>query len=155
MLLNVTENLELNAAAPAVWQLLRNTEKLAALVPGVQKVERVDSPDKEAYRVQVMEKVGPFKVTMKLEIAVTSAVELQSLAASVKGGDTTGLSRATGTVAVALKPSEAGTSMEFAVNVEVLGKLAALGAPVIRRRVTELFNEFGKNVTAEFGAAQS
>jgi uncharacterized protein len=160
VLLNVTEKLELNSPQTSVWQLLRDTERLARLVPGVQSVERIessdmDSSDKEAYRVQVMEKVGPFKVTMKLEIGVTETVEPSVLSATVKGGDAIGMSRATGAVRVELNPSASGTSMSFHVNVEVLGKLATLGAPVIRRRVTELFSEFGRRVVAEFPVAAS
>jgi carbon monoxide dehydrogenase subunit G len=155
VLLNVTENLELAAAGADVWLLLRDTERVARLVPGVQSVEPMESPGKEAYRVQVMEKVGPFKVTMKLEVAVSETVEMEVLGATLKGGDATGLSRATGTLRVELTPSAAGTSMRIVVNVEVLGKLAALGASVIRRRVTELFNEFGQRVVVEFGAVKS
>jgi carbon monoxide dehydrogenase subunit G len=124
-------------------------------VPGVQSVERIESSDKEAYRVQVMEKVGPFKVTMKLEIGVTEIVEPSVLGATVKGGDAIGMSRATGTVRVESSELSSGTSMSFKVNVEVLGKLATLGAPVIRRRVTELFSEFGRRVIAEFPVGTS
>jgi carbon monoxide dehydrogenase subunit G len=155
VLLNVTENLEINAPQTSVWQLLRDTERLARLVPGVQSVERIESSDKEAYRVQVMEKVGPFKVTMKLEIGVTEIVEPSVLGATVKGGDAIGMSRATGTVRVESSELSSGTSMSFKVNVEVLGKLATLGAPVIRRRVTELFSEFGRRVIAEFPVGTS
>jgi carbon monoxide dehydrogenase subunit G len=155
VLLNVTENLEINAPQTSVWKLLRDTERLARLVPGVQSVERIESSDKEAYRVQVMEKVGPFKVTMKLEIGVTEIVEPSVLGATVKGGDAIGMSRATGTVRVESSELSSGTSMSFKVNVEVLGKLATLGAPVIRRRVTELFSEFGRRVIAEFPVGTS
>lgn len=155
MLLNVTENLELAAGIEDVWRLLRDTGRLAKLVPGVQSVERIDAVDREAYRVQVMEKVGPFKVTMKLEIGVSEAIEPAVLGATVKGGDAMGMSRATGTLRVELTPSAGGTAMSFTLNIEVLGKLAALGGPVIRRRVAELFNEFGKSVVAEFEGGKS
>jgi carbon monoxide dehydrogenase subunit G len=150
MLLNVTENLELGAAGADVWRLLRDTERFARLVASVQSIEPMEFPDKEAYRVQVMEKVGPFKVIMKLDVAVTESIELEALGATVKGVDAAGRSRATGTLRVELTPSTIGTLMRFVVNVEVLGKLATLGAPVIRRRVTELFSDFGQRVVAEF-----
>jgi carbon monoxide dehydrogenase subunit G len=45
--------------------------------------------------------------------------------------------------------------MEFEVAVEVLGKLATLGASVIRRKVNELFSEFGRRIRAEFEVAQT
>jgi carbon monoxide dehydrogenase subunit G len=154
VLLNVTENLEIAASQSEVWRLLNDTPRLAALVPGVEEAARIDAAEKEAYRVRVTEKVGPFKVTMKLEVTVTQRVEPSLVNASVKGGDAMGMGRATGSIGVRLANSEAGTALTLNVNVEVLGKLATLGAPVVRRRVTELFGEFGRRMVAEFQAVQ-
>ena len=157
MLLNVTENLEIATTPAEVWRLLNDTARLAALVPGVEEAIRIERSEQEAYRVRVTEKVGPFKVTMKLEVTVTERVEPSMVGASVKGGDAMGMGRATGSIGVALTPLESGTALALMVNVEVLGKLATLGAPVVRRRVTELFGEFGRRVVAseEFQAVQS
>jgi carbon monoxide dehydrogenase subunit G len=155
VLLNVTENFELAALQADAWRLLRDTPRLAALVPGVDAVSRIEDPGREAYNVQVTEKVGPFKVSMKLEVGVTEALEPSALSAVVKGGDAGGKSRATGPIRMELSPLEAGTMMTLNVQVEILGKLATLGAPVIRRRVTELFKEFGRRVVVEFQAVGS
>jgi uncharacterized protein len=155
VLLNVTENLELAANQEDVWRLLRNTERLAALVPGVQSVQRLQSPEREAYHIHLMERVGPFKVKMQIEAGITEAIDSTLLGATVRGGDPEKKSRATGAVRVELSPSAAGTSMNFVVNMEILGKLATLGAPVMKRRVNELFSEFGRRVTAEFAAGQA
>ena len=155
MLLNIVENLELTASGAEAWGLLRDTQRLARLIPGVQSVDPLECPGREAYLAQVMEKVGPFKVTMRIEVAVTETVEMEAMGATLRGADAGGRSRATGALRVELTPSVAGKSMRMAVNVEVLGKLAALGAPVIRRRVTELFSEFGQRVMAEFEAAKA
>jgi carbon monoxide dehydrogenase subunit G len=154
VLLNVTENLEIGAAQAEVWKLLNDTARLAALVPGVEEAVRIEPSDLEAYRVRVTEKVGPFKVTMKLEVTVTGRAEPSAIGASVKGGDAMGMARATGSIGVALAPLESGTALTLTVNVEILGKLATLGAPVVRRRVTELFGEFGRRMVAEFQAVQ-
>jgi carbon monoxide dehydrogenase subunit G len=154
MLLNITENLELAATQPEVWRLLRDTQRLATLVPGVESVSRIEAAELEAYEAKVTEKVGPFKVTMKLEVTIIAAVELSELKVSVNGGDTTKLSRATGPIRVELSACENGTSMRLEIAIEVLGKLATLGASVIRRRVNELFAEFGRRVVAEFQAAK-
>ena len=155
MLLNVTEKLEIAAEQADVWKLLNDTVRLAALVPGVEESVAIENAEKEAYRVRVTEKVGPFKVTMKLEVTVTDKSEPSAVDASVKGGDAMGMGRATGTIRVELSPAGSGTTMTLAINVEVLGKMATLGAPVVRRRVTELFAEFGRRVVAEFQAVES
>jgi len=155
VLLNVTENLEIGAAPAEVWKLMNDTVRLAALVPGVEEASPMEGAAQESYHVRVTEKVGPFKVTMKLEVMVTERVEPSIVDASVKGGDAMGMGRATGTIAVRLAPLASGTALTVTVNVEVLGKLATLGAPVIRRRVTELFGEFGRRVVGEFQAGEA
>ncbi|HKE25590.1 MAG TPA: SRPBCC domain-containing protein [Bryobacteraceae bacterium] len=155
MLLNVSEKFELAAPQAHAWRLMRDTQRLAALVPGVDSVARIEDPEREAYQAQVTEKVGPFKVSMKLEVAVTEAIEPSAISAIVKGGDVGGKSRATGPIRMELTQNSAGTVMALDVQVEILGKLATLGAPVIRRRVAELFKEFGRRVVVEFQAVES
>jgi len=155
VLLNVSEKFELAAPQAHAWRLMRDTQRLAALVPGVDSVARIEDPEREAYQVQVTEKVGPFKVSMKLEVGVTEVLEPSTISATLKGGDAGGKSRATGPIRIELSPNAAGTIMTLNVQVEILGKLATLGAPVIRRRVTELFKEFGRRVVVEFQAVGS
>jgi hypothetical protein len=40
--------------------------------------------------------------------------------------------------------------MQFQADIEILGKLASLGAIPIRRRATEKFAEFARNIQAQF-----
>src|SRR5947208_1128853 len=108
MLLNVQESLQLGTTISDAWRLLRDTERLAKLVPGVDSVFRLDDPEREAHRVQVTEKVGPFKVTMKLDVTVTEVADLSALGATVKGGDVKGLTRATGPIRVELSELPSG-----------------------------------------------
>ena len=42
--------------------------------------------------------------------------------------------------------------MHFEASVEILGKLATLGAVPIRRRTTQVFAEFAKNIQGQFEA---
>jgi carbon monoxide dehydrogenase subunit G len=164
--LNVAENLQLEAAADEVWRLLRDTSRLAGLLPGVENVTALTNAGHEAYAARVAEKVGPFKVTMNLEIQVTEMVEGQSLKASVKGGDSLGMNRVTGTIQVVLKPADADgpddgaqnqaqTMMHFEAAIEVLGKLATLGAPVVRRKTSDMFSEFARRIQGQFAKVSS
>ncbi len=107
---------------------------------------------KEAYTAKVSEKIGPFKITMNLEVRVTEAVEPSMLKATLKGADSMGMNRMTGTMQVALTPAPPGTQMHFEASVEILGKLATLGAVPIRRRATQVFAEFAKNIQGQFEA---
>ena len=157
MLLNLVEDLHLDASAEDVWKLLRDTPRLAGLLPGVESVKSLDDPDTEAYAATVHDKIGPFKVTLNLELRVIEAAEQRLLKAALKGADLHNLNRLTGTLQVALHPAETAsrTRMHFEASVEILGKLATLGAIPMKRRTTQLFGEFARNIQVQFAPENS
>lgn len=152
MLVKLTEELPLNASIDQVWELLRDTRRLAGLLPGVESVERVFSDENEAYSARVTDKIGPFKITMNLEVRITGLSEPSALKAALRGADAMRVNHMTGSMQVALMPAASGTQMRFEASIEVLGPLATLGAVPIRRRTTELFAKFTRNVQGEFAA---
>jgi carbon monoxide dehydrogenase subunit G len=149
MLLKLAEELPLHASAEEVWKLLRDTPRLTSLLPGVENVARLSEDGKETYAARVNEKIGPFKITMNLNVCITETVEPSFLKATLKGADSMGLNRMTGSMQVALSPGLSGTQMHFEASIEVLGKLATLGAVPIRRRTTQVFAEFAKNIQGQ------
>jgi carbon monoxide dehydrogenase subunit G len=155
MLLKLTEELPLNAPIDEVWKLLRDTPRLTGLLPGVENVAALNEDGLEEYVASVSEKIGPFKITMNLEVRVTETVEPFLLIAAIKGADSMGLNRITGSMQVALSPASSGTQMHFEASIEILGKLATLGAVPIRRRTTQAFAEFAQNIQGQFAKERS
>ncbi len=155
MLLKLTEELPLDAPLAEVWQLLRDTPRLTALLPGVEYVTLLNEAGAEAYSATISDKIGPFKITMNMEVRVTETVEPSLLKAGIKGADSMGLNRMTGSMQVALRPGPSGTQMHFEASIEILGKLATMGAVPIRRRTTQVFAEFAKNIQGEFAKERS
>jgi hypothetical protein len=51
---------------------------------------------------------------------------------------------------ITLIPVSPTAQMRFEAEIEILGKLATLGAAPVRRRVTERFAEFARNIQAQF-----
>jgi carbon monoxide dehydrogenase subunit G len=152
VLLKLAEELPLNAPVDQVWKLLRDTPRLTGLLPGVENVVPLKEDGNEAYAAKVSEKIGPFKITMNLEVRIAELVEPSLLKASLKGADAMCLNRMTGSMQVALSAAPCGTQMHFEASIEVLGKLATLGAVPIRRRTTQVFAEFAKNIQGQFAA---
>ncbi len=152
MLLKLTQNLSLDVPPEQPWQLLRDTERMAALIPGVESVKRVsENGGDEKYSVQIMEKVGPFRLRLSMNVQVVDTVEPSLLRAELSGADGGGSNRVSGTLFAEIKKVEpSGSLLVFDVSVEVLGKLAALGAVPIRRRFTELFAQFAERVQKQF-----
>jgi carbon monoxide dehydrogenase subunit G len=152
VLLKLAEELPLSAPVDQVWKLLRDTPRLTGLLPGVENVVPLKEDGVEAYVAKVSEKIGPFKITMNLEVRIVDLAEPALLKASLKGADPMGLNRMTGSMQVALNAAPCGTQMHFEASIEVLGKLATLGAIPIRRRTTQVFAEFAKNIQGQFAA---
>jgi len=150
MLLKLTEEVALDASVEEVWNLLRDTPRLTRLLPGVENVAPLNEEGVEAYAANVSEKIGPFKITMNLEVRVTEAIAPIQLKAAIKGADSMALNRITGSMQVALSPASSGTQMHFEASIEILGKLATLGAVPIRQRTTQAFAEFAQNIQGQF-----
>lgn len=150
MLLKVSEELNVDASPEEIWKLLRDTPRLAALLPGVESVAPLNEPGVEAYQAKARDKIGPFKVALNLEIHLTETQEPSCLRASLKGGDSIGLNRVMGSLQIMLAPASSSTHMKFEADIEILGKLATLGAVPIRRRATAKFGEFARNIQAQF-----
>lgn len=155
MLLKITEELPLDAPRDEVWKLLRDTPRLTALLPGVESVTSLNEAGVEAYSAKASDKVGPFKITMNIEVRITEATEPSRLKAAIKGADSMGLNRMTGSLQVSLSAASPGTKMYFEVSIEILGKLATLGAVPIRRRTAQVFTEFAQNIQSEFAKEPS
>ena len=151
MLVNSSQTLTLAATQQDAWNLLRDTKRLAALIPGVESVTSVDV---EKHVARVVERVGPFRLTLNLEVRIVQAVEPSLLQAEVSGVDLLGQNRISGTLSAELKKaSSAETLLTMDSRVEVTGKLATLGAAPIRRRANELFAQFAERLLDEFSPA--
>lgn len=155
VILKLAEELPLNAPVDEVWKLLRDTPRLTSLLPGVENVAPLKEEGNEAYAATVSEKIGPFKITMNLEVRIAELVEPSLLKALLKGADSMGLNRMTGSMQAVLSAVSCGTQMHFEASIEVLGKLATLGAVPIRRRTTQVFAEFAKNIQGQFATDAS
>jgi carbon monoxide dehydrogenase subunit G len=162
MLVNLTETLTLAAKQQDAWMLLRDTKRLAALIPGVESITSESAsavnasaaPAGERHVADVVEKVGPFRLNLKLGVTILRTVEPSIIEAELKGADAKSQNRVSGTLRAELKPIDAyETVLRVDASVEVLGKLAALGAPAIKKRTNELFAQFTERLHDEFRAA--
>ena len=151
MLVNLTHTLTLATTQQDAWNLLRDTKRLAALIPSVESVTPVDV---EKHVARIVERVGPFRLSLKLEVTIVQAVEPSLLQAALSGADSHGQNRLSGTICAELKKaSSAGTLLSMDSRVEVTGKLATLGAAPIRRRANELFAQFAERLQGQFSTA--
>jgi carbon monoxide dehydrogenase subunit G len=153
VLLEITKVAEVGAAPADAWSLIRDVPRLSGWIPNVSDLEVVD--EDRQYRAVVADKVGPFRVQVPVQIELLDVDAPRRIVASLVGNDRGNLARVRGTLEAAVEPvaDEAGARLTLGVRLEVLGRLATLGAAPMRRRADEIFGEFARCLERELSAA--
>jgi carbon monoxide dehydrogenase subunit G len=120
--------IEIAAPPSAVWEVVIDPLSLAACVPGVQEVNRVDD---RTFTGRITASVGPVDGQFTFESVITRA-EQPELEVEMQGQDSVTKSRLTTSMQVALEPAGAGTVLVYQAQVNVKGRLAILGEMVLR-----------------------
>jgi uncharacterized protein len=149
VLFEVSKVASVGVPPAAAWELLRDVPRLSGCIPKVSDVQAVEA-DKR-YTAVVSDKIGPFALTIPVKIEIDSVEPPRRIAASLTGDDKKGQARVKGTLEATAEPgaSEASTELTLSMRMEILGRLASLGAVPIRRRADDIFNEFVQRVQAE------
>ena len=153
MLLEVTKVTVVGVPQVAAWALLRDVQRLSACLPKVSDLV-VEEPDTR-YTAVVSDRLGPFSLQVPVRIKVLDVEQPRHIMAELTGDDKRGQARVRGTLEATAEtqPDGAGTTLTLSMRVEVLGKLATLGAIPMRRRADEIFSEFAERVRAELDTA--
>jgi carbon monoxide dehydrogenase subunit G len=143
MRLEIAKTADLASAPEQVWDALRQPEWVAACLPDIEAFAATDTPGR--YATTLVEKLGPFSVRVALSIDVSEHPETRTMVARIAGEDRGGAARVRGEVRAQVAPAEsAGSVLDVTSDVEVLGRLASLGAVPIRRRGDQVFEAFIK-----------
>jgi carbon monoxide dehydrogenase subunit G len=146
MLLEIAKQADIVVAPEAAWALLRDFPELAMCIPNVADLEEVE-PDRR-YGATITDKIGPFRVTVPVRIAIESIEEPRRIVAAISGNDAKGQARLKGNLEATVDPEGNGTRLVVSTRIDVLGKLATLGAAPMRRRADQIFDEFIARVSA-------
>lgn len=139
-------NQEVIIAAPRqkVWDFIWNVEEFAFCVPGVTAVEKVDETH---YNVRVEQKISFLKAKFDIQIAIEEQREPEYIRTSGEGKDSKiGASLRQSNVVTLEALSENETKMSIHSNVDVFGKLGAMGFSVIKNQANKIFGQFAQNV---------
>jgi carbon monoxide dehydrogenase subunit G len=145
MLLTIEKTVNLVSAPADVWALLQQPERVAACLPNVQDFRPDGEPDR--YATLLVERLGPFAVRIPLNLDVAVDASAQRVVARVSGEDRAGQARVRGEVRASVRAADGeGCVLTVSSDVEVLGRMATLGAVPIRRRGDQVFDQFVSNL---------
>jgi uncharacterized protein len=140
---------EVAIAAPRekVWKFIWDVDRFIACVPGCKEAKTLEEGKK--YSAIMVERVGPFKVEFPTTIEVLERDELSHIKAQASGADNKIGSRMKIDLDVHLSEQDNKTVVSFVAGVDILGKLAALGHGIIKRKADQVLDEFAQAVKAK------
>lgn len=141
----------LPASAAELWAIFFDVQRVAGLIPGCENVTEVE-PLKE-FSALMKQKIGPFKLEMPTTIVLGAYTLERYVELSATGRD-----KFTGTsidVRMKVNLDERQTNdvkeckLGIDAEMQVAGRLASLGYPVVKKRSEELFGEFERRLRNE------
>jgi carbon monoxide dehydrogenase subunit G len=129
-----------------VWNTLLDVERVAPCMPGAEVLERVGD---DAYKVGVTVKVGPISMTYRGEVQIVERDEQAHRATMrVKAKEARGQGTADARAQMTLAEQSNGTDVTIDTEVQLSGKVAAMGQGVIADVSGKLVETFAENLAA-------
>src|SRR5947207_6725740 len=116
MLVNFSQKLTVDAKQQDAWNLLRDAKRLANLIPGIESITEADPLGK--FVARVMERVGPFRLNLNLEVRIVNATEPSLLQAELTGADSRGQNRLSGTLKAELRENSSVSSTATLITMD-------------------------------------
>jgi len=132
-----------------VWRGLNDPEVLRRAIPGCEAMEQTGETE---FTATVVARVGPVSASFRGKVELSDLVPPVSYRISGRGqGGAAGFAK--GGAEITLTPEGAGTRLTYLADVEVGGKLAAVGGRLIqgvaRKNAEDFFNAFSRVVTGD------
>jgi 2-furoyl-CoA dehydrogenase large subunit len=134
-------------ASPAeVWRTLLDPDKLAAVIPGCHKLDRVGEND---YRAEVSLGVGPVRGRFTANVKLSDMVEPTS--ATLSGGLVGPLGASQGEGHVTLTPEGNGTRVRYDYAIALSGTVASVGGRMLEGAARAVVGQFFNRLVAQVG----
>jgi carbon monoxide dehydrogenase subunit G len=134
--------IEIGAPAQAVWAAVIDPVSLAACVPGVQEVRRIDD---RTFEGQINASVGPMESDFAFRSVINRADFPTDLEVETSGTDSLTRSTLIATVTAEVESPAADRSvLVYHADVRISGRLAILGDMVLRATAGVIIGEVAK-----------
>lgn len=138
MALQMTGEVEIDAAIAQVWEALNDKDVLGQCIPGCREIDWISE---DTLRAVVVAKLGPIRATFTGMVKISDREEPVRYRISGEGnGGVAGAAR--GGALVHLSPTARGTRLSYAVDASVAGKIAQLGQRLIEGTAKKNADEF-------------
>ena len=130
----------------AVWDMLWDIERMVACVPGCTGATAIE--EKKRYKASIVEKVGPFKLDIPLEIEIGAIDPARSMRMRAVGKDKRIGTEVTWDLGLDLERQGEQTQCRMCVDAVVVGRLVSLGQGVIKLKGNQTITRFADALLA-------
>ncbi|MBI2203911.1 MAG: SRPBCC family protein [Candidatus Rokubacteria bacterium] len=143
-MIDLARTIDLPLAPDRAWAALWDVPAVARCLPGCETVEEIEP--KRRYKATVKDRVGPFSVTIPLDVTVEPSEADRRLRITATGRDSILGSPVRMSLVVRLAPADGGSQLTLDGKAEVGGKLAALGQAVMHRKTRDVLDAFARQL---------
>lgn len=133
------------------WDVLTDVPRLVTWVSIIH--DAVELAPLEKYSAVLLDRVGPFKMRADLDIVLSDVRHGESIHVHASGEDRHLSSRLGVDVGLVLRPLDQGSGITLTGTYEVIGKVATLGAGVIKQKANRILDDFFSHAAAELGVS--
>ncbi|WP_299453012.1 SRPBCC domain-containing protein [uncultured Pigmentiphaga sp.] len=147
----------LPGSAAQLWTIFFDVKRIASLIPGCEQV--VEEEPLKAFSAVMKQKIGPFRLEVPTRISVESYEPERHIRLHATGTD-----KVTGTsmdvrLNVVLEEQDKSVTptcrLAVDADMQIAGRLASLGYPIVRKRSEELFAEFERRLRARLSGRET
>lgn len=132
--------IRVQAGSGEVWRVITNVPLVASWVTVVDDVHEHEALVR--YDAVLADRVGPFKLSADLDVEVKRVDAPYAIEVAADGEDRQVASRIQIGATVALDADESGTAIHVSGQYEVTGRVATLGASMIKSKGEKILDEF-------------
>ncbi len=144
--MHIKDSFTINTSQEKIWELMFDIPRLSTCVPGIESVELVNE---NTYRGKLVVKVGPIRSEFGGLVTLTDIQAPNKITGIVEGDDKLNASSMKAAFTGTLETKETGTEVSFVIDVNLRGRLAQFGAPVVHATAKKLTADFAKNLKAQ------
>ena len=152
MTTTISRSFQADQSIDQVWANISDPEKLVTCLPGASLTETVDDRN---FKGEVTMKFGPIKAKYNGLITFEELdPETKKMKMIGKGLDSRGKGSADMVMNCQLTEKDGGTSVDYTIDITIIGMLAQFGARLITDVTNSVFDEFTENFKSKLKGEQ-
>lgn len=135
----------LNASPEEVWETISDPSALVSCIPGAEDIQRVTDDE---YEGTIVQRVAGYDLRIKGSVERVEVNPYESMVAIGKGSDKRAgkWTNAEGRAEMKLNETATGTNLQYTVDAEISGRLASLGARLLKPKINADIESFFENI---------